>query len=197
MHTILIVRMPAGRPAHPRSTPITEPRTAACSKLRHSWSSSAKVIAATLPPRRRWKDWVRCGDLPITLRRGESVLEKLKRGGWLLATPAASTMASSMMTGGYLGGPSAGRRPLNLSSLRGERRTALRNQANDLNFSLFPPYTGPRGLISRRPTVENSSMRPRVPKKAESKLESSLMVTRPLPASKPRWRRSAVVNALK
>lgn len=187
MHTILIVRMPAGRPAHPRSTPITEPRTAACSKLRHSWSSSAKVIAATLPPRRRWKDWVRCGDLPITLRRGESVLQKLKRGGWLLATPAASTMASSMMTSGYLGGPSAGRRPLNLLKFEGGERRTLQ----------YLPYTGPRGLISRRPTVENSSMRPRVPKKAESKLESSLMVTRPLPASKPRWRRSAVVNALK
>jgi len=99
MHTIDIVRMPAGRPAHPRSTPITEPRTAACSKLRHSCSSSAKVIAATLPPRSRCNDWVGgCGDLPVTLRRGESVLkrgesvlEKLKRGEWLLATPANTT----------------------------------------------------------------------------------------------------------
>ena len=77
MHTIDIVRMPAGRPAHPRSTPITEPRTAACSKLRHSCSSSAKVIAATLPPRSRCNDWVGgCDDLPVTLRRGEAVLKR-------------------------------------------------------------------------------------------------------------------------
>ena len=142
MHTILIVRMPAGRPAHPRSTPITEPRTAACSKLRHSWSSSAKVIAATLPPRRRWKDWVRCGDLPITLRRGESVLEKLKRGGWLLATPAASTMASSMMTSGYLGGPSAGRRPLNSQKFEGVNDG--RPRTYNVNLSLPTLYWSTR-----------------------------------------------------
>ena len=71
MHTIDIVRMPAGRPAHPRSTPITEPRTAASSKLRHSCSSSAKMT----PPRNRCNAWVRCGNLPVSLRRGGPVLE--------------------------------------------------------------------------------------------------------------------------
>ena len=90
MHTIDIVRMPAGRPAHPRSTPITEPRTAASSKLTHSCSSSAKMI----PPRNRCNAWVRCGNLPVSLRRGGPVLENRKRGEWLLATPAASTTSS-------------------------------------------------------------------------------------------------------
>lgn len=89
MHTIDIVRMPAGRPAHPRSTPITEPRAAASSKLRHSCSSSAK----TIPPRNRCNA-ICCGNLPVSLRRGEPVLENRKRGEWLLATHAASTTSS-------------------------------------------------------------------------------------------------------